>query len=267
MSIIQDKFKEVRAGKKKALIAYIVAGYPNDSGTISAVRGLVKGGVDIIEIGLPFSDPIADGPVIQNASFHSLKKGMNFTRFVKLVKKIRKETDIPLVLMTYSNLLYRRGYDNFISIVKKAGINGLILPDMTLEESREFLIEAKKNGVDTIFLISPNTSPDRIKKIAEISSGFLYLVSVFGTTGIQQKFEDYTSKAIKNTKKIVNGKIPLAVGFGVSNTEQAKFIIKNGADAIIVGSAFLRLIGDTPPQKIEGKLETFAKSLKKSISE
>jgi len=268
MSRIKSKFQDLKSKKQKALIAYVMAGFPNQKGTLLAVRGLVRGGADIIELGMPFSDPLADGPVIQNAGFRALQKGMNFEKFLALVKKIRNETDIPLVLMTYTNLLYRHGYEKFISIVKKAGIDGLILPDMSVDESKEFLQAAKKHEMDTIFLISPNTSPERIKKIAGVSSGFLYLVSVFGTTGGQQQFQDYTTHAIKNAKKILDRKIPLGVGFGVSNPEQAKFIIKSGADAIIVGSAFLRLMENGSPEKIQSKIESFTKSLKKStISE
>ena len=268
MSRIKNKFQDLRSKNQKALIAYVMAGFPSEKGTISAVRGLVKGGADIIELGMPFSDPLADGPVIQNAGFHALQKGMNFDKFLSLVKKIRKETEIPLVLMTYTNILYRHGYEKFISTVKKAGIDGLILPDMSVDESKEFLQAAKKHEIDTIFLISPNTTPERIKKIANVSSGFLYLVSVFGTTGGQQQFQDYTTHAIKNAKKILDDKIPLGVGFGVSNPDQARFIIKSGADAIIVGSAFLRLIENASPEKIESKIVSFTKSLKKAtISE
>jgi tryptophan synthase alpha chain len=264
MSRIKNKFQDLRSNNQKALIAYVMVGFPSEKHTISAIRGLVKGGADIIELGMPFSDPIADGPVIQNASFHALEKGMNFEKFLTLVKKIRKETDIPLVLMTYSNILYRRGYEKFISIVKSAGIDGLILPDMSIDESKDFLQAAKKHHMDTIFLISPNTTSERIKKIADVSSGFLYLVSVFGTTGGQQQFQDYTIHAIKNAKKILDGKIPLGVGFGVSNRDQARFIIKCGADAVIVGSAFLRLMEKSPAEKIESKIGSFTKSLKKA---
>jgi tryptophan synthase alpha chain len=264
MSRIEDKFLELKSKKQKGLIAYIMAGYPNDKGAMATIRGLVKGGADIIELGLPFSDPLADGPVIQDASFISLKKGMNLARFLGLVKKIRKETEIPLVLMTYSNLLYTRGYDKFLSEIKKAGIDGVILPDMAVEEARDYLDAVHKNQLDAIFLISPNTSRERVQNIAKTSSGFLYLVSVFGTTGVQQQFQPYTLDAVKNAKKIVGGKVPLGVGFGVSNPEQAKFILKSGADAIIVGSAFLRLIKKTPSKKIESKVSIFTKSLKKA---
>lgn len=264
MSRIQDKFSELKSKNQKAFIAYAMAGYPNDKETISTVKSLAKGGADIIELGLPFSDPLADGPVIQNASFHALQKGMNFDRFVNLVKKIRKEINVPLVLMTYTNLVYSHGYDKFISTVKKAGIDGLILPDMAIEESDHYLDVVRKNNMDAIFLISPNTSEERIKKISSVSSGFVYLVSVYGTTGGQQQFQQYTLDAIKNTKKMLDGKIPLGVGFGVNNAEQAKLILQTGADAIIVASAFLRLIEKTPKTKIQAKITTFAKSLKKA---
>ncbi len=264
MSRIKTKFQDLQSKNQKALVTYIMAGFPSEKDTLSAVKGLVKGGADIIELGMPFSDPLADGPVIQNAGFQALQKGMNLDKFLGLVKKIRKETDLPLVLMTYTNILYKHGYDKFIATVKSAGIDGLILPDMSINESKEFLQAAKKNKMDVIFLISPNTAPDRIKKIADSSSGFLYLVSVFGTTGGQQQFQNYTTTAIKNTKKILGGKIPLGVGFGVSNPEQARFIIKSGADAIIVGSAFLRLMENTVAKKIEDKIGQFTSSLKKA---
>ena len=171
MTRIKEKFTALESQNEKALIAYIMAGFPNEKSTISTIRGLIKGGVDIIELGFPFSDPLADGPVIQNASTISLQKGTNITKFFSLVKKIRKETDIPLVLMTYANILYNKGYSKFIIEAKKAGIDGFILPDMSVEESKEYL-QAAKNNADTIFLISPNTSKKRINKISKATSGF-----------------------------------------------------------------------------------------------
>jgi len=144
MSRIQDKFKELKSKNEKALISYIMTGFPNENTTLSIVRGLVRGGTDIIELGFPFSDPIADGPVIQNASTVSLNKGAKIEKFFSLVKKIRKETDVPLVLMTYTNVLYTHGYSAFMSKAKSVGIDGLILPDMSIEESKEYLKSAKK---------------------------------------------------------------------------------------------------------------------------
>jgi tryptophan synthase alpha chain len=262
MTRIKEKFAELESRKEKALIAYIMAGYPNEKSTITTIRGLVKGGADIIELGFPFSDPIADGPVIQNASTISLGKGTKIAKFFSLVKKIRKETDIPLVLMTYTNILYHKGYPKFISEAKKAGIDGFILPDMSIEESKEYL-KAAKNNADTIFLISPNTNKTRIQKIAKASSGFLYLVAVFGTTGVKTGIKKYTLDAIKQVKKQTKGKIPVGVGFGISTPEDVKKYIKAGADAVIVGSAYLKLIEKTPQNKLESKITSFTKSLKK----
>lgn len=262
MSRIKEKFAEIEAKNQKALISYIMVGFPNEKATIATVRGLVKGGTDIIEMGFPFSDPLADGPIIQNASTISLEKGTKINKFFNIVKKIRKETDVPLVLMTYTNILYRKGYSKFISDATKAGIDGFILPDMSVEESKEYL-HAAKNKADTIFLISPNTSKTRIQKITKASSGFLYLVAVYGTTGIKTKIKNYTLKAIKEVKRQTKGKIPIGVGFGVSTPEDVKKYIKAGADAVIVGSAYLKLIEKTPQNKLESKISAFTKSLKK----
>ena len=262
MTRIKEKFAELEAKNQKALISYIMAGFPNEKSTLATVRGLVKGGVDIIELGFPFSDPLADGPVIQNASTVSLEKGTKIAKFFTLVKKIRKETDIPLILMTYTNILYHQGYAKFISEAKKAGIDGFILPDMSIEESKEYL-QSAKNKADTIFLISPNTSKTRIQKIAKSSSGFLYLVAVFGTTGIKSGIKKYTLDAIKQVKKQTKGKIPIGIGFGVSTPEDVKKYIKAGADAVIVGSAYLKLIEKTPQPQLEKKIASFTKSLKK----
>ncbi len=265
MTRIREKFAELEAKKEKALIAYVMVGFPNENATISTVRGLIKGGVDIIELGFPFSDPLADGPVIQNASTVSLEKGAKISKFFSIVKKIRKETDIPLVLMTYTNILYHMGYPKFISEAKNAGIDGFILPDMSIEESTEYL-NATKGNADAIFLVSPNTSKARIAKIAKASSGFLYLVAVYGTTGVKKGIQNYSLQAIKEVKNQTRGKIPIGVGFGVSTPEDVKKYISAGADAVIVGSAFLKLIEKTPNTKLESTIARFTKSLKKQTA-
>jgi len=262
MSRIKEKFIALESQNQKALIAYIMAGFPNEKATISTIRGLVKGGADIIELGFPFSDPLADGPVIQNASTISLQNGTKIAKFFSLVKKIRKETEIPLVLMTYTNILYHKGYAKFISEATKAGIDGFILPDMSIEESKEYL-QAAKNKADTIFLISPNSSKTRISKITKVTSGFLYLVAVYGTTGVKTGIKKYTIDAIKKVKKQTKGKIPIGVGFGISTPEDVKKYINAGADAVIVGSAYLKLIEKTPQRNLESKIASFTKSLKK----
>lgn len=262
MTKIKDKFLELQSKGEKALIAYFVVGYPNEKTSLAAIRGLIKGGADIVELGLPFSDPLADGPVIQNATHVALENGMNLVRFINFVKKIRKESAIPLVLMTYSNLLFKYGYAKFISLAKKAGIDGFILPDLPIDEANEFLKAARNHKIDAIFLVSPNTSEIRMKQIANKSSGFLYLVSTYGTTGKQQKLQQYTVDAIKRTRKIVKGKIPIGVGFGVSTPTDAKKIITAGIDGVIIGSAFLRAIEDLPHDKVEAAIKSFTQRLK-----
>ncbi len=262
MSKIQDKFIQLKSNKETALVSYVMAGYPSEKATLSAVRGLIRGGADIIELGFPFSDPIADGPVIQNASTISLNKGIKIEKFFRIVKKIRKKTNIPLVLMTYTNVLYTHGYTKFMSRAKSAGIDGLILPDMSIEESNDYLKAARKNKLDTIFLVSPNTNNVRLKKIAKASTGFLYMVAVFGTTGVQTKIHKYTIDSIKNTKKIVSNKLPIGIGFGVSTPSDVKKYVSAGVDAVIVGSANLKIIENTPLSKLENRITLYTKKLK-----
>jgi len=261
MSRISQKFAELASRREKALISYIMAGYPDERATMSAVRGLVKGGADIIEVGFPFSDPLADGPVIQNASTVSLERGAKTKRLFETVRKIRRQTDIPLVLMTYTNILYRRGYSEFIREAAEAGIDGFILPDMPVEEAGQYLKSAKSRA-DTIFLVSPNTDRARVQKIAEASSGFLYLVAVYGTTGVKTGIRNYTIKAVRDVKRVTGGRIPVGVGFGVSTPLDVRRYVSAGADAVIVGSAFLRLMERTPRAEIESEIASFTKSLK-----
>lgn len=262
MSRINKKFEELQGRKEKALVTYIMAGYPSEKDTLPIVSGLIKGGADIIELGFPFSDPLADGPVIQNASMVSLEKGAKVRKFFEIVKKIRRETEIPLVLMTYTNILYHYGYQEFISDAKKSGIDGIIIPDMSIEESKEYLKAANENQIDTIFLISPNTSEERIKKISKATSGFLYLVAVYGTTGVKTGIKKYTIDALRNTKKITD--IPVGIGFGVSDQNDVKKYVSVGADAVIVGSALLKLVENSKPEDLEDRVAKFTRDLKKA---
>lgn len=262
MSRIQNKFADLERSGQKALVTYVMVGYPSHKESLSAVRGLIEGGADIIELGFPFSDPLADGPVIQHASTISLEKGTKMAQFLDLVKQIRKESQIPLVLMTYTNILYHKGYEKFFKLAKEAGLDGIITPDMTVEESKEYLKAAKKSHLDTIFLVSPNTSRSRLTQIVKQTTGFLYLVSVFGTTGVQNKIQKYTIDALKETRKIAKGRIPVGIGFGISTPDDIKSYVKYGADAIIVGSALIKLIEKTSSNKIQGTVARFTRQLK-----
>ena len=262
MTRISDRFADLDSRTEHALIGYAVAGYPDQESTLDVIKAMVNGGVDILELGIPFSDPIADGPTIQKASYIALEKGMTPTQALQIAKKINDNLDVPLAIMTYCNILYKPGFDNFLRNARSNGVDGLIIPDLTVEESLELKKQASKHGLDTIFLVSPNTNDERIKAIVNVTSGFLYLVSVFGTTGEREGFEDYTLKAIKRVKKFSKSKVPLAVGFGVSRDEHVKFMLNAGADAVIVGSAFINLIDQTGRQEMMNKIESLTRSLK-----
>ncbi|HEX6029775.1 MAG TPA: tryptophan synthase subunit alpha, partial [Nitrososphaeraceae archaeon] len=207
------------------------------------ITSLINGGADIIEIGIPFSDPIADGSTIQYAIQNSLISGTTPGMCLELASRIRKTfPNTPLIIMTYSNILYRKGYIQFAQKAKESGIDGFIIPDIPIEESKEYLNTMQNIGMSTIFLVSPNTSEKRLKMICRICTGFLYAISVYGTTGERQGFDEYTMESIKRVKNITADKLPLAVGFGISNPQHVKYMIDAGADAVIIGSAIIKKI-------------------------
>ncbi len=251
----------------KALICYVVGGYPDLETSKEIVKTLIDSGADIIEIGIPFSDPMADGPIIQDASLIALSKGitpLNCFNFVNEMKKIFNNT--PFLVMTYSNIVFSNDFKIFLTTAKKNNIDGFIIPDLNVEDSQEYVDMAKKLGLSTIFLSAPNTTQKRLTEIASVSSGFVYMVSVFGITGSRSKFEKYTFDAVSKTKEIVSKyKIPLAVGFGISNPSDGRNIIKSGADGIIVGSSLMKIIMENENDKYKMLLYLgkFVKELKK----
>jgi tryptophan synthase alpha chain len=229
--------------QRTLLICYATAGYPDAQTTKEIVSTMIHAGADIIEIGIPFSDPIADGPLIQEASFVALSKGMTPNKSLQIVKDIRnKFSDIPIILMTYSNILVKAGMRDFIRKAGQSGADGFILPDMPIEESSDYINEATQRNLAAIFLASPNTEEGRLREISSKSKGFLYLISTYGTTGIRSSFDPSTANYIRNAKRIVGSSLPLAIGFGISKPEHAKFMIDAGADAIIAASAITNII-------------------------
>jgi tryptophan synthase alpha chain len=242
MSSIAKTFQEKKACGEGALIGYIMAGDPKPESTFKIADALIKGGIDILELGLPFSDPIADGPTIQAASVRALTAGTTPLKVLEIAKEIKSKHDVPVVVMTYYNPLFRIGLDRFCLSAKECLVDGLIVPDLPVEEASDYRKASKKNGLDTIFLAAPSTSDERLSKIVGSSSGFLYLVSHYGITGAKTAVEDSTVQLIKRVLPFTTGKIPLAVGFGISKPEHIKRIITAGADAAIVGSAFINII-------------------------
>jgi tryptophan synthase alpha chain len=238
---ISRKFKELKNKGESALIGYAVAGYPSLEKSIEVIRAMIKGGVDILEIGIPFSDPIADGPTIQRATYQALVNGIEPKDALYICKEIGKEFSIPLAIMTYYNIIYK-DINRFVNLAAESNVSAFIIPDLIVEESKMLRMILKEYNMDLIMLVSPNTSIDRLRLIASVASGFLYLISVYGTTGERRDFKDYTRDAIRRVKQY--SKVPLAVGFGISKPEHVRFMIENGADGVIVGSAFINAISN-----------------------
>lgn len=263
---IKKKFSQLKIRKEKGLICYVMGGYPDPLTSEKIISSIVDGGADIMEIGIPFSDPIADGPIIQEASFRALQNGINPDLCLSLIKKTRQRySDLPILIMTYSNILQKKGFKKFMKMAKDAGTDGFILPDMTIEESKEYLEYSKKLELATVFLVAPNTSNFRIKKTLDVSTGFVYVVSVYGTTGIRNTFNKYTLTAIRNIKKLSSNGNNISVGFGISTPAHIKLMSKYGADAVIVGSAIIEIINRNKGDNIhslENKLKKYIKSLK-----
>ena len=246
----------------KAFIAFITCGDPDLETTGRAVHAAVRNGADLIELGIPFSDPTAEGPVIQEANLRALQGGITTDRIFDFVRELRKDIRIPLVFMTYANVIFSYGADRFISTCAEIGIDGLILPDLPFEEKEEFLPLCRQYDVDLISLIAP-TSENRVAMIAGEAEGFIYLVSSLGVTGTRSEITTDLAPIIKTIRE--NAKVPVAIGFGISTPEQAKRMAAL-ADGAIVGSAIEKILaksGRNAPEEIG----TYVRSMKNALEE
>jgi tryptophan synthase alpha chain len=235
MSRISDVFKP----GYKALIAYITAGYPDYSATAKIAALLAESGCDIIELGIPFSDPLADGATIQKASYQALQRGITPQACLEIAADIRREITTPLAFMTYYNPVLNYGLEAFCKSCVKAGINGLIVPDLPPEEGRELEISTNKNNLDLIYFLAPTSTETRIKAVAERSRGFIYLVSITGVTGARETLSPELESFVKRVRQKTSQ--PLCIGFGISRTEQA-VRAASIADGVIIGSRLIQII-------------------------
>ena len=245
----------------KAFIPFITCGYPDLETTAKVIRTAVRNGADLIELGIPFSDPTAEGPVIQEANLRALSGGITTDKIFSFVREMRRETEVPMVFMTYANVVFSYGAEKFISACSEIGIDGLILPDLPFEEKDEFLPVCRKYGVDLISMIAP-TSENRIAMIAKEAEGFLYIVSSLGVTGVRSEIKTDLTGIMEVVRK--NTDLPCAIGFGISTPEQAKKMAAV-SDGVIVGSAIIKLIGkygkDSPDY-----IGPYIKSMKDAVS-
>lgn len=256
---IEALFERTRAERRAALIAYITAGDPTPAETPALAAALERGGVDLIELGVPFSDPIADGPVIQRGSDRALKAGTNVANVLEIARQIRAASQIPLLLFTYMNPVLRYGWNQLGRDAKAAGIDGLLLTDLSVEEARPYMGAVREAGLDTVFLAAPTSTEARLKLVADYSSGFVYLVSRTGVTGERAALADSMAPLIERMRRVT--KLPLAVGFGISTPEQAGAVAAM-ADGVVVGSALVRMIEQ---HASPAELEAFARSLSRAM--
>ena len=239
MNRIEAKFLELKVQKRKAFIAFITAGDPDLKTTRDLVVALEAVGVDIIELGIPFSDPLADGPVLQASYYRALNKGTTVKKILETVKQLRLKTSIPITLMTSYNPVFRFGEEKFVKACVQAGVDGLIIPDLPPEEALNLRRLAQRYGVDTIFFVAPTSTDLRIRSNTKASSGFVYYVSLTGITGTQKALASAVVKQIKRIKRFT--KKPVCAGFGISTPRQVKDIGR-AADGVIVGSAIVKII-------------------------
>lgn len=252
---VQDAFK-----KGKAFIAFLTCGDPDIETTEKLIAEMEKDGVDLIELGIPFSDPTAEGPVIQGANIRALSKGITTDKIFDMVKRVRRTVKIPLVFMTYANVVFSYGTERFVKNAAEAGINGLILPDIPFEEKEEFAETCEKSGLDFISLIAP-TSENRIATIAKKAKGFIYCVSSLGVTGVRTSITSDISGMVSIVRSVTD--LPVAVGFGISTPEQAADMAAK-SDGIIIGSAIVKIIAQYGEKSVEPVGE-YVRSIKAAI--
>ncbi|MFA5069150.1 MAG: tryptophan synthase subunit alpha [Candidatus Omnitrophota bacterium] len=265
MNRIDEKFKALKVPARPALITYICAGDPDMATTRQLLPTLDEAGADIIEIGMPFSDPLADGPTIQMASQRALKNGANCDMIFDVVMSARRNTDIPLLLMGYYNPLYRYGISRFILNAKAAGIDGIIIPDLIPEESGELVCAARRHDFCTVFLASPTSSSVRLKLISSRSTGFIYYVSLAGVTGVRKDLPRHMRRHVVDIKRI--SKKPVCVGFGISTPQQVSQVCAF-SDGVIVGSAIIKIIEKNLKDKarLMRDVVSFTKRLRKALA-
>jgi tryptophan synthase alpha chain len=237
MTRIGETFKKLKIKGGKAFIPYIMSGYPSLEITRNIVMLFEECGADVVELGVPFTDPLADGPIIQRASESALQKGITLKKVIAFVKDLRQSTQIPLVLMTYYNPVFKYGEEMFVKDAKDAGVDGVIIPDLPPDEAGSLIRSSRKASLDTIFLLAPTSTPERIKKVAKASRGFIYYVPVTGITGSKLLLDGSLELLISEIRKFTDK--PVAVGFGVSTPEEALSVAKV-SDGVIVGSAIVK---------------------------
>ena len=263
---IEAKFGELRGLREGALVAYLTGGDPDPKTFLANSTALIEGGADIVEIGIPFSDPIADGPVIQASSMRALSNGTTPLGILNMIRELSTQFPVPFVVLSYYNPILAMGLDRFLQKARESGVDGIVVPDLPVEESEEFRNISLKHNVDNIYLAAPNTSRTRLRTVLDKSKGFLYLVSLYGVTGPRDSLSPQALEAVRAVKSLARGKIPVSAGFGISQPEHVSAVIQSGADGAIVGSALVRIVENhlDDPSEAETQLKKTVQSLKEA---
>jgi tryptophan synthase alpha chain len=261
---VSQAFEELRAHARCALIPFITAGDPDLGTTAAALRLLDQSGADMIELGVPYSDPLADGPVIQAAATRALAQGTRLDSVLDLVQTVSPTLRSPIILFTYYNPILNRGIDTFLAQIAQAGVKGLVVPDLPLEEAETLLKPAAAHGIELTLLIAPTSPKERIVAIAEQSQGFIYLVSTTGVTGMRAQVQARVKDLIAELRDVTDK--PIGVGFGISQPEQARQVMEWGADGVIVGSAIVKRLAEGTPQQGLQAVQEFCQSLKIALA-
>lgn len=263
MTSISQYFESLRASNRCALIPFVMAGDPDLETTAKTLQILDSSGADLIELGVPYSDPLADGPVIQAAATRALKRGICYSQVLEMVRAVTPSLRSPLILFTYYNPILNWGLETFFAEIASAGVRGLVIPDLPVEEAEQLIQIATAFGIEVILLVAPTSSFERIEAIARLSQGFIYLVSVTGVTGMRSHLNDRVKNLLHQLRSVTDK--PIGVGFGISEPEQARQAMDWGADAVIVGSAFVKRLATGSP--IEGlqAVEELCQQLKAAL--
>jgi tryptophan synthase alpha chain len=264
MTAISDCFKILASQSQCALIPFITAGDPDLETTAEALQILDHHGADMIELGVPYSDPLADGPVIQAAATRALQQGTTLEKVLEMLQATIPSLRSPIILFTYYNPILNRGIERFLHEIAAVGVAGLVVPDLPLEEAADLIEKSAQIGIDVILLVAPTSSVERIEAIARSSQGFIYLVSVTGVTGMRSQIQTRVSDLLNQIRDLTDK--PIGVGFGISQPEQARQVRDWGADAVIVGSAFVKRLAQGSPKQGLNAISEFCQSLKAAIT-
>jgi tryptophan synthase alpha chain len=240
MKTYKQVFSELKEQNRTALIPFFVLGDPDFDTSFAVIKASIDAGADILELGIPFSDPIADGPTIQKADIRAIKAGMSMAKALELIHKIKEYKDVPIGLLMYYNLVYQYGIEQFFEDFHEAGVNSVLIADLSIDDADEITGPAASADIDTVFMVTPVTAPERMKLIASKTTGFIYTVSVLGVTGSREKLSDTVEGLVGKLKELTD--VPVCVGFGISTPEHALAVAKAGADGVIIGSKIVGLI-------------------------